>query len=133
MTTHHGGAVIYAKDLKRMAEFYERVVGMRVCRSAKDHIMLESGAFELVVLQVPPRIATTIAVTVPPVRREETPIKPVFFVESIARARQVAPECGGTVNAAQREWSFDGVTVCDGSDPEGNIFQLRHARNDARG
>lgn len=125
MTPHHGGAVIYAKELKRLADFYERVVGMRVCHIAKDHVMLESGAFQLVILQVPPRVAKTITVTVPPTRREDTPIKPVFFVESIARARQIAPECGGMVNAARREWSFDSVTVCDGCDPEGNVFQLR--------
>jgi hypothetical protein len=26
---------------------------------------------------------------------------------------------------AEREWIFDGVTVCDGLDPEGNVIQFR--------
>jgi len=26
---------------------------------------------------------------------------------------------------ADREWSFNGVTVCDGVDPEGNVIQFR--------
>jgi hypothetical protein len=26
---------------------------------------------------------------------------------------------------ADREWSFNGVTVCDGFDPEGNVIQFR--------
>ena len=36
-----------------------------------------------------------------------------------------AIELGGAIDAPQREWHFDGATVCDGYDPEGNILQLR--------
>ena len=130
---HHGGAVIYAKELKRVATFYEHVAGMRVCRDTIDHVMLESGAFQLVVLRIPPRIAKKISITTPPARRENTPIKPVFFVESIAQARRVAAQCGGILNDARREWDFDGVTVCDGCDPEGNVFQVRHEAKKTKG
>jgi hypothetical protein len=31
------------------------------------------------------------------------------------------------MNAADREWEFEGAKVCDGHDPEGNVFQLRQA------
>jgi hypothetical protein len=31
------------------------------------------------------------------------------------------------MNAVEREWEFEGAKVCDGHDPEGNVFQLRQA------
>ena len=32
---------------------------------------------------------------------------------------------GGELNANEKEWEFDKHRVCDGYDPEGNIFQIR--------
>jgi hypothetical protein len=31
----------------------------------------------------------------------------------------------GAVNPPDQEWSFNGITVCDGLDPEGNVVQFR--------
>jgi len=31
------------------------------------------------------------------------------------------------MNAIAREWEFEGARVCDGCDPEGNVFQIRQA------
>jgi hypothetical protein len=62
---------------------------------------------------------------VPPVRRSEAAIKLVFFVPSILSARESAAAFGGSLNAADKQWSFNGFTVCDGLDPEGNVIQVR--------
>jgi hypothetical protein len=32
---------------------------------------------------------------------------------------------GGAIEPADQEWEFNGVTVCDGLDPEGNVIQFR--------
>jgi hypothetical protein len=32
-----------------------------------------------------------------------------------------------SANAVEREWEFEGAKVCDGHDPEGNVFQIRQA------
>jgi hypothetical protein len=32
------------------------------------------------------------------------------------------------LNAAAKEWEFDGWRVCDGVDPEGNVIQVRERR-----
>jgi len=32
---------------------------------------------------------------------------------------------GGVFNEAEKEWLFHGWRVCDGLDPEGNVFQVR--------
>jgi hypothetical protein len=31
------------------------------------------------------------------------------------------------MNAVDREWELEGAKVCDGCDPEGNVFQIRQA------
>jgi hypothetical protein len=64
-------------------------------------------------------------VAAPPVRRAEAAYKPVFFVPSIETIRDVAASHGGMVEPADREWNFNGFTVCDGTDPEGNVIQFR--------
>jgi predicted enzyme related to lactoylglutathione lyase len=119
------GAVIYAKDFSRVSDFYAGVVGFEVAHSEADHVVLESRAFQLVVLSIPPAITSSIEITRPPLVRTETPIKLVFFVISISASREAAVRLGGQLNPAEREWRFQQATVCDGHDPEGNVFQLR--------
>jgi catechol 2,3-dioxygenase-like lactoylglutathione lyase family enzyme len=119
------GAVLYAKDVDRVVAFYSAVLELPAADRNDDHVVLESPGFQLVVLHIPPDIASTIVITVPPTRRVNAAIKLVFFVPSIARARASAGACGGVLNPADKEWSFQGFKVCDGLDPEGNVIQLR--------
>lgn len=119
------GAVLYVTDVERVSAFYEAVAGLPVTHREADHIVLESPAFQLVVLSIPDRIAATITIATPPVRRENTAIKPVFFIADIAAARIAAAQLGGELNPPEREWTFQGHRVCDGHDPEGNVLQFR--------
>jgi hypothetical protein len=89
------------------------------------HVVFEARGFQLVVLRIPREIASTIEITVPPVRRSEAAVKLVFFVPSIASVREAAASCGGVLNVTDEEWTFNGFTVCDGLDPEGNVIQFR--------
>lgn len=132
MDSPRSAAVIYAKDPQRIAAFYEHVATMRVLRTAADHIVLESDWFQLVVLRIPERIAKDIAIATPPARRSGTPIKLVFFVSSLVTARRAAADFGGELFGVEREWTFDGTTVCDGCDPEGNVYQLRQVESPNR-
>jgi predicted enzyme related to lactoylglutathione lyase len=125
----HAAAVVYAKNLKRVAEFYARVADLSLNQAAEDHVVLASDAFQLVVVQIPKHLAEAIEVEEPPVRRTRTPIKLVFFVKSIAAARDVANSEAGALNPPDAEWLFEGSRVCDGHDPEGNVFQLRQVGN----
>jgi predicted enzyme related to lactoylglutathione lyase len=119
------GAVIYAKNLPVVSEFYAGVLGFEVAHSEAGHVVLDSPWFQLVLLSIPKAIASAIEITSPPVRREETPIKLVFIVPSLAVCREAAAKLGGEVNPSEREWRFQRSIVCDGCDPEGNVFQLR--------
>lgn len=108
-----------------MVAFYCGIVDLKIRSTQQDHVVLESPVFQLVILRIPNRIADSIKIEEPPVRRESMPIKLVFFVQSIAEARLAARSLGGGVNTVSQEWQFEGSKICDGYDPEGNIFQLR--------
>lgn len=124
-TSHDAGAVIYAKDLARVSRFYEQVAGLRVTHAEDDHVVLGSGGFQLVLVAVPERLAASIELADPPRPRENTAIKPVFVVANLSAARDRAPALGGQLLPSAREWSFQGMRVCDGHDPEGNVVQFR--------
>jgi hypothetical protein len=87
--------------------------------------VLESPGFQLVVHRIADDRDAAIAIAVPPVRRARAAFKPVFLVPSIASVRVVAEAHGGVMDPVDAEWSFNGVTVCDGLDPEGNVIQFR--------
>ena len=119
------GAVIFAKDLQRVATFYEKLLGLAVAHSESDHIVLASAPVELVIHAIPKAIADTFTIGVPPERRTEAAIKLYFFVPSIAEARAKAAALGGELNSPEGEWEARGFRACDGHDPEGNVLQLR--------
>lgn len=118
-------AVLYAKDIARVSAFYAAVCGLSRSQAEADHVVLDSPALQLVVVQVPPWVGEHIDITSPPQRRAETPIKIVFPVHSFAVARALADRLGGMIDPPEREWPWQDGRVCDGHDPEGNVLQLR--------
>jgi catechol 2,3-dioxygenase-like lactoylglutathione lyase family enzyme len=124
------GIVIYAKNVARVSAFYAGVVGLEVAHAEEGHVVLESPMFQLVIVAVPEHVAASIELSTPPIRREDTPIKPVFFVESIEAARVLAPHLGGELNPIEGEWKFQEHRVCDGHGPEGNVVQFREDAKD---
>jgi predicted enzyme related to lactoylglutathione lyase len=121
----HAGAVLYAKNLELVKEFYQAVLDLNVEHAENDHVVLTSPAFQLVILKMPERIASSIEIESPPRRRIETPIKLVFEIPSISAARAIARLHGGELFPPAQEWNFQGYRVCDGQDPEGNVVQFR--------
>ncbi|WLT32325.1 VOC family protein [Geothrix sp. PMB-07] len=119
------GAVIYAKDITKVGSFYAAITDLSVTETEPGHVVLEAMGFQLVIVAMRQDIADRVSISEPPTPRTETAIKPVFFVPSIKEARVQASANGGLLNPPNREWQFQGSIVCDGNDPEGNIFQLR--------
>lgn len=132
-TPFHVGAVVYAKNLALVQAFYQAVLNLEIESAEKDHVVLASPRFQLVILAVPEQIAASIEIESPPRRRTETPIKLVFEVKSISTAREVARLHGGELLAPEREWNFQGYRVCDGHDPEGNVVQFRQYEGGSAG
>jgi predicted enzyme related to lactoylglutathione lyase len=121
-------AVLYAKSLQRLRDFYQHALGFAVKSASHDHAVLASAALDLVIVAMPEAIASSVMIDVPPQLRTEVPTKLVFATSSIGAARAAARAHGGDVLPPEKEWEYDGHRVCDGNDPEGNIFQLRELR-----
>jgi predicted enzyme related to lactoylglutathione lyase len=119
------GAVLYARDLDRLVAFYAAIVGIEPRTVDAASAVFESGPLQFVIVRIPRHIAERIDIADPPEPRQNTPLKLVFAVEDIGRARDRAAALGGVLKAAEQEWEFEGAMVCDGHDPEGNVFQLR--------
>ncbi len=121
------GAVIYAKDPLRLAAFYASVATIAQRSDHDGYSVVGDGPGRLIFVRIPDHIASRIEITTPPERRENTPIKLLLRVDDLASARERAQAQGGALAPADREWIFENDRVCDGHDPEGNVFQL-HAR-----
>jgi catechol 2,3-dioxygenase-like lactoylglutathione lyase family enzyme len=124
------GAVLYAKNVDRVATFYAAVLGLTEATRADDHIALESTGFHLVVHRITGAGSAAGDITDPPARRATAAFKPVFFVSDVSPLRAVVAAYGGVMEPADRQWSFNGMTVCDALDPEGNVIQFRAGQAD---
>lgn len=118
-------AVIYAKDVARVSAFYASVAGLALTHAEAGHASLESSALQLFIVAMNPGIAAAVRIDTPPAVRENTALKFIFPVASLAAARDLAAQGGGALKPAPAEWAFNGWRHCDGHDPEGNVFQLR--------
>lgn len=119
------GALIYAKNLERLAGFYRRLLALAIIQADLDHVVLGTAGFELIIHAIPADIAGAINISTPPQVREETPIKLLLPIADLSQARTTAVQLGGHLASADREWQSGPWRVCDGHDPEGNVFQLR--------
>lgn len=117
------GALIFAKDVAVVAEFYESVLEMQRCHSDPQHVVLETHDTQLVIHAIPPDIARSIVIETPPAPRIETAIKPFFSVSELDSARERAQSLGG--NVWDDAWDGPGFVACNANDPEGNVFQIR--------
>jgi predicted enzyme related to lactoylglutathione lyase len=119
--------VLFAKDLPRVAKFYEELLGLSVVVADREKIVLESAELLLVVHAVPPEVAASVSIASPPELRTNVPMKLFFPVASLAKARAKASSLGGALYPSHKEWGARGFRACDGYDPEGNIVQLRES------
>jgi predicted enzyme related to lactoylglutathione lyase len=117
------GAVIYAVGVERMATFYATLLAMVRLHAEADYAVLTGDDFELVIHAIPAQYATDITIATPPEPREDIPIKLVWTVESLDRCAEHAARTGGRL--FDDTWSWRGVRIRNGYDPEGNMFQLR--------
>jgi predicted enzyme related to lactoylglutathione lyase len=120
-------AVVYAKSLGRMVDFYA-ALGLTLDESNPgDYAVLTGLQMELSIVQIPEHIASQIELSSPPQVRERTPIKLVFVVSSIDEALAATRVLGGRVKEGSKRWQFRGHAIQDAVDPEGNVYQLREA------
>lgn len=147
--TERVSAVLYARNMSRLLDFYCAVLGQRCVYRDAYHAVLRCGIFALDIHQLPAHALQVIyagnrdvetgdtetgsSSTMDPGtpqaeatrRRTHATVKLSFPVDSIERARAAAAEHGGTLDAPPPRWVVEQQKICDGVDPEGNVFQLR--------
>jgi len=121
------GLVVFAKNKKRVSDFYRQTLGLEVKESESSHDLLRGHGYEVVVHAVPRKYAAGIRIAKPPEPRAETPFKPTFVVPSLVQVRQAAEATGGFLKPEAGAWHFRGHIVLDGWDPEGNVVQFKQA------
>jgi hypothetical protein len=115
--------VVFSINVRRLAVFYESVLGAEPLDESSGDIRLSNERDEVLIHSIPEKIAKDIKITSPPTPRENSALKPVFDVISLERALGSVEATGGVVTS--RGFSFDGMTRRDVLDPDGNIIQLR--------
>ena len=105
-----------------MSEFYRDALGFSVSTVDELFTSLISGEFELVLLETEmAKAASNERVGA----RASVPIKPVYFLEcSLKLLTEKIASRGGHIRPP-KNWLFGGRIICDCTDPEGNIFQVR--------
>ncbi|MCO8162020.1 hypothetical protein NRB16_26210 [Pseudomonas sp. LJDD11] len=119
------GAVLFGKDLPRLARFYSQLANLSITLEENRLMVLESDSFQLVLHALPPAVAKKLVIDSPPKLRTDLPLKLVLPVASLALARQQASELGGGLNPLDQQWQARNFSACDGFDPEGNVLQFR--------
>jgi predicted enzyme related to lactoylglutathione lyase len=118
--------VIFSKNVKKMAEFYEAVLGLVVASNPSDDsndIRLRDESTEVLLHSIPKNIAKTFTIETPPQARDESAIKPIFDVVSLETSLEQVLLKGGVLT--RRSFDLDGLSRHDVLDPEGNVIQLR--------
>jgi len=120
--------ILFAKDMEKMSTFYEVIIGLRRVETpddSDDFVVLDAGGVRLCLHRIPEQYARDIEISSPPVAREGTPLKICFHSSNVRHARGVL-ESRGAMLGPVRE--FGSLHLCDGTDPEGNVFQLSNRR-----
>jgi predicted enzyme related to lactoylglutathione lyase len=115
--------VVFSVDVRRLATFYEAVLGVKPNVESSGDIRLRGDREEVLVHSLPASVAKNIEIQIPPEPREGSPLKPVFDVHSLEAALQTVEEKGGVLTG--RTFSIDGIARHDVLDPDGNVIQLR--------
>ncbi|HTJ19490.1 MAG TPA: VOC family protein [Steroidobacteraceae bacterium] len=122
MESSNVSAVLFAKNLRRVAAFYSQALGMTCTASDEHHWALDGYGFHLIVHQIPPHIADKVTIQHPPERRVWGAIRLNFPVPSIEDSRRAARSLGGELDDAPPEWADRNANFFLGYDPEGNVF-----------
>jgi predicted enzyme related to lactoylglutathione lyase len=126
-------AVLFVKDLQKVAAFYIGALALTRVSGDLDHAVLECDGFELIVHQIPKPIAETIVVTQPPMRRVWGAIRLDFPVANIGDSRKLARSLGGEIDDAPPAWADRSANLFFGHDPEGNQFGVSQRKPAPRG
>ena len=115
-----GQVILYAQDVDRLAAFYADRLGLAVVEAIPEEwVVLRAGACNLALHRIGPAWREMAG----PRPGEGNNVKLVLTVEGDLAALREALLAEGVAMREMKAFS-DGGPLCDGEDPEGNVFQL---------
>ena len=111
--------ILFVDDIERMSAFYEGVLGLdRLAGGTADFICFAAGSGQVCLHSLPAQYRSD-GGDYP--KREDTYVKFVFASTDVEADRKHLIEKGVRMNDVVR---YGAIDLCDGADPEGNIFQI---------
>jgi predicted enzyme related to lactoylglutathione lyase len=110
-------AVLFAKNLQRVATFYSMALGMKCASSDEYHSVLHCRGFELIVHQIPKHIADDIVVESLPKGRVGGAVRLDYPVQDIDESRRAARSLGGDIDDAPRRGRIETQISISGTTP----------------
>ena len=109
--------IVFVDDVARMQAFYQGILGLPVITAEPGWVQLDAGGviFALHAIKPGPKLPD------PAPERVDSCIKLCFHVDDIDAARAALVAGGVRMREIHR---YGGVALCDGIDPEGNVFQI---------
>jgi catechol-2,3-dioxygenase len=122
--------ILYVQDVERLAHFYRDVLGLPAIQEIKgEWVVFRAGACELALHRVGRKYRVEDTAT----WKVETNAKLVLTVtREIAGMRAELISKGVPMGEIKSYPGFPGP-LCDGTDPEGNVFQLEQSSASAGG
>lgn len=117
------GAILYAKNLQRLSDFYQDLLDAQLLYIDAIHAVLQAIDVQLVIHAIPEAIAASIELQQPAVARTETAIKLFVSVPSLQQAAELAHRHQARLQTER--WQGPGFVAANLIDPEGNVLQLR--------
>jgi predicted enzyme related to lactoylglutathione lyase len=111
--------VIWVSDLDRSVNFYSALFEDNAPYRLAEFASVSGLGNEVLIHLLPEQYRSE------PTLGEDNPIKPVFDVHSIDKARLAAGRTGGRIKSEVSE--HNNWTYADGNDPDGNIIQVRES------
>ena len=111
--------VLWVSDLERSVNFYAALFDDKAPYRSTDFASAQGLGNEVLIHLLPEQYRSE------PSMGEDNPIKPVFEVQSIDKARLAAGITGGRIKSEVME--HNNWTYADGNDPDGNIIQVRES------
>jgi catechol 2,3-dioxygenase-like lactoylglutathione lyase family enzyme len=99
--------ILFVEDMPKLTEFYERKLGLTVALRTPEFVDFEAGGCRLALHKGTTRPGRT---------------KVCFYAADVSEARAELVARG--VEMGKDPGPGDGLKLCDGKDPEGNVFQL---------
>jgi catechol 2,3-dioxygenase-like lactoylglutathione lyase family enzyme len=111
--------ILFVDDIKATTDFYENIIRLRLIGERNDEfVSFDAGGCQLCLHQIP---SEYLDASNKHEAREDSYTKVVFYSNGVEADREELIAKGVRMKEIVR---FDGIEICDGSDCEGNIFQI---------